>query len=275
MIFLSFFFLFRKIIWIWNKKTQLKKKIEKKGVKINFCLETHTSFSRSEVLNTLQTVKMNKLIVFYVCLQVFSALCPKGRVSLALNVQAERGEFEPTSFDRTTWQVDSFDRTPSNHFSSSSLEQKSSTTRSYETKLDQELTYDLDASNEVDTYSPLFLVMCLVYIISTLTAIITNLIVILVFLFNHSPKTDLSIFLVNLAIADFLMSTVCMPFTFAQALLKRWIFGAIMCPIGKRPRCLYFPFFLFKPFSASQVLFKQVLTVSLSIYTMVAIGIDR
>jgi len=63
-----------------------------------------------------------------------------------------------------------------------------------------------------------------------------------------------------------------MPFTFAQVLLHQWykrlllffgfclfcflkrVFGAIMCPI---------------------VLFQQVFSVSLSIYTMVAIGIDR
>lgn len=180
---------------------------------------------------------MNKHFVFYVCLQVLWTL-RFSHVSFASNVQAERREFESLSFDETTWQVDSFDRTPSNQLSLPHQSSTSFDARSYETKFpnsDQEAAYDSDASNEVDTYSPLFLVMCLVYIISTLTAIITNLIVILVFLFNHSPKTDLSIFLVNLAIADFLMSTVCMPFTFAQALLKRWIFGAIMCPIGKCP----------------------------------------
>ena len=82
-------------------------------------------------------------------------------------------------------------------------------------------------------YSPIFIFMCIVYTISTLSAIITNLIVLLVYMLGHNSKTELSIFLINLALADFLMSTVCMPFTFAQALLKRWIFGEIMCPIGK------------------------------------------
>ena len=110
------------------------------------------------------------------------------------------------------------------------------------------------SSYGVNTHDPLFIFMCIVYVISTLSAIITNLIVILVYLVGHRAKTDLSVFLINLAIADFLMSSVCMPFTFAQALLKQWIFGDILCPI---------------------VLFKQVLAVSLSIYTMVAIGIDR
>ena len=50
-----------------------------------------------------------------------------------------------------------------------------------------------------------FVFMCIVYTISTLAAIITNLIVILVYAFGHTAKTELSIFLINLAIADFLM----------------------------------------------------------------------
>ncbi len=83
-------------------------------------------------------------------------------------------------------------------------------------------------------YNPIFIFMCIVYTISTLSACITNLIVLLVYLLGYKSKTELSIFLINLAIADFLMSTVCMPFTFAQALLKRWIFGEIMCPIGMK-----------------------------------------
>ena len=78
-----------------------------------------------------------------------------------------------------------------------------------------------------------FIFMCIVYVISTLSAIILNLIVILVYFFGQKTKTEISIFLVNLAIGDFLMSTFCMPFTFAQVLLKRWIFGDIMCPIGR------------------------------------------
>jgi hypothetical protein len=113
---------------------------------------------------------------------------------------------------------------------------------------------DTSTSTEVDTANPLFIFMCIVYTISTLTAIITNLIVILVYILGLGVKTDLSKFLINLAIADFLQSTFCMPFSFITALVKKWVFGEIMCPI---------------------VLFMQILAVSLSIYTMVAIGIDR
>jgi hypothetical protein len=86
---------------------------------------------------------------------------------------------------------------------------------------------------ESQPHNPVFIFMFIVYSISTFTGIASNLIVILVYLLGNSNKSDISRFLFNLAVADFLMSTVCMPFTFAQALLKRWIFGEIICPLGK------------------------------------------
>lgn len=110
-----------------------------------------------------------------------------------------------------------------------------STTRLLNVSTSGTLHVSYESLEEV-TYSPIFIFMCIVYTISTLTAIITNLIVLLVYILGYKSKTELSIFLINLAIADFLMSTFCMPFTFAQALLKRWIFGEIMCPIGNSIR---------------------------------------
>lgn len=78
-----------------------------------------------------------------------------------------------------------------------------------------------------------FIFMSIVYSISTLSAIVSNLIVILVYMFVQKTKTDLSIFLINLAVADFLAGTFCMPFSFAQVLLKKWIFGDTLCTLGK------------------------------------------
>jgi hypothetical protein len=108
--------------------------------------------------------------------------------------------------------------------------------------------------NLADARNPIFIFMCVVYILLILSAITSNLVVILLYKLGLTNKTELSSFLVNLAIADFIMASVCMPFTFAQAILHEWIFGAFMCPV---------------------VLFAQVLTVSVSVYTLVAIGIDR
>ncbi len=101
-------------------------------------------------------------------------------------------------------------------------------------------TYIIEPVNKNETYISInedmetFIFFCILYSLSTLSACILNLIVILVFIFVQRTRTDLSKFLVNLAVADFLMSIVCMPFSFAQALLKRWVFGEIMCPIGNK-----------------------------------------
>ena len=89
-----------------------------------------------------------------------------------------------------------------------------------------------DAFEDDDSLSLSSIIVCIVYTISTVSAIFSNLILILVYCLGHSTKTELSGYLINLAIADFLMSTVCMPFTFAQIMLQNWIFGEVMCTIG-------------------------------------------
>lgn len=68
------------------------------------------------------------------------------------------------------------------------------------TKLADNDLMPLDASFESNN-----VFLSIVYTMSTLTSIVSNLIVILVYLFGYSGKTDLSIYLVNLAVADFLM----------------------------------------------------------------------
>ena len=90
----------------------------------------------------------------------------------------------------------------------------------------------------------MFIFMSIVYSISTLSAIVTNLIVILVYLFVQKTKTDLSLFLINLAVADFLAGTFCMPFSFAQVLLRKWIFGDALCTLGKFYRAIISMFFI-------------------------------
>ncbi|XP_077991065.1 prolactin-releasing peptide receptor-like [Glandiceps talaboti] len=84
-------------------------------------------------------------------------------------------------------------------------------------------------------------------------SIIGNLVVLLVLVFGRS-KSDLNIFLINLALADLTMAIFCMPFTFTTIMYGHWIFGAGMCPT---------------------VIFLQQVSVIVSIYTLTAIGIDR
>lgn len=94
-------------------------------------------------------------------------------------------------------------------------------------------------------------------IISTLTtvfSIVGNSFVILVFATGRRSRTDLRPFLINLAISDLIMAVFCMPFTFIYTMMGTWIFSKPMCPL---------------------VLFVQLLAVSGSVFTNMAIGIDR
>ncbi|XP_077981931.1 prolactin-releasing peptide receptor-like [Glandiceps talaboti] len=84
-------------------------------------------------------------------------------------------------------------------------------------------------------------------------SIVGNMIV-LVVLSCGRTKSDLNLFLINLALADLTMAIFCMPFTFTTIMYGYWIFGTGMCPT---------------------VVFLQQVSVIVSIYTLTAIGIDR
>ena len=96
--------------------------------------------------------------------------------------------------------------------------------------------------------------LIVLYTLTTLLAVIGNIVVILVFTFGKRSRTDLRIFLINLAFADLVMAIFCMPFTFTMTMLGNWIFSAPMCPI---------------------VLYMQTVSVTASVCTNMAIGIDR
>ncbi|KAJ8318576.1 hypothetical protein KUTeg_003667, partial [Tegillarca granosa] len=92
------------------------------------------------------------------------------------------------------------------------------------------------------------------YSITTFLSIAGNVLVVIVFVKGRRCKTDLRLFLINLAAADLIMATFCMPFTFADVILGQWVFSKPMCPI---------------------VLFMQLLSVCASVFTNMAIGTDR
>ncbi|XP_070556397.1 RYamide receptor-like [Ptychodera flava] len=84
-------------------------------------------------------------------------------------------------------------------------------------------------------------------------SVVGNIIVLIVLSCGRA-KSDLNIFLINLALADLTIAMFCMPFTFSTIMYGRWIFGRNMCPT---------------------VIFLQQVSVIVSIYTLTAIGIDR
>ncbi|XP_013381106.2 neuropeptide Y receptor type 5-like [Lingula anatina] len=97
-------------------------------------------------------------------------------------------------------------------------------------------------------------IIATVYSMTALFAIVGNLTVIIILIFGNRSRSDLTTFLVNLAVSDLGMALFCIPFTFTQAMLGDWVFGEFMCTF---------------------VLFTQVLMVSVSIFTNMTIGIDR
>ena len=96
--------------------------------------------------------------------------------------------------------------------------------------------------------------LIILFSLTTILSIVGNGFVILVFARGRRSRTDLRPFLINLAICDLIMAIFCMPFTFIYTMMNTWIFAEPMCPI---------------------VLFVQPLSVSGSVFTNMAIGIDR
>lgn len=98
-------------------------------------------------------------------------------------------------------------------------------------------------------------VMVVLYTATTLLAICGNILAIIIFTKGKRSKTDLRPFLINLAVADLIMAIFCIPFTSTYQLLdSNWVFSKPMCPT---------------------VLFLQVVSVTGSVSTNIAIGIDR
>lgn len=68
--------------------------------------------------------------------------------------------------------------------------------------------------------------------ISMLCAICGNLMVIIVVLRHKGMQTRTNMFLVNLAIADFLVGILLAPFSLTTLICDRWIFGDFMCKLN-------------------------------------------
>ena len=167
---------------------------------------------------------------------------------LVFNAQ-EKNEYQNVRNYYAQLSKRSFESKINNLTESTGILIKTTNSNSFKLNYSVKLEYNYNTDERIS-----FIFMSIFYTVSTLSAIILNLIVILVYLFGRSARTDLSIYLINLAIADFLMSTVCMPFTFAQVLLHEWIFGEIMCPIGNFifiDMKLLYNFFFFSSFQTN------------------------
>jgi hypothetical protein len=73
------------------------------------------------------------------------------------------------------------------------------------------------------------ILLILVYSFAIVLSVFGNFLVIMVMCCSSS-YLDISFYLINLSVFSLLMSIFCIPFTFVNALLGRWIFNSFMCP---------------------------------------------
>ena len=102
--------------------------------------------------------------------------------------------------------------------------------------------------------SSMQLFMFFLYSLTSILALIGNLTVIIVEIFGKRSALNLRKFLINLAISDILLGVFCVPFTYTDFMLGRWIFPSWLCPAAQ---------------------FIQILSVFVTAYTLTIIGIER
>ncbi|CAB3382684.1 Hypothetical predicted protein [Cloeon dipterum] len=92
------------------------------------------------------------------------------------------------------------------------------------------------------------------YSLIFLLAVVGNVLVILTLVQNQRMRTITNVFLLNLAVSDLLLGVFCMPFTLIGALLRDFVFGELMCKL---------------------IPYSQAVSVSVSVWTLVAISVER
>ncbi|CAH0717460.1 unnamed protein product, partial [Brenthis ino] len=92
------------------------------------------------------------------------------------------------------------------------------------------------------------------YFLIFLLSIFGNCLVIATLASNRRMRTVTNVYLLNLAISDFLLGVFCLPFTLLGQMYRRFFFGATLCKL---------------------IPFVQAVSVSVDVWTLVAISLER
>ncbi|XP_064108483.1 uncharacterized protein LOC135216887 [Macrobrachium nipponense] len=84
--------------------------------------------------------------------------------------------------------------------------------------------------------------------------VVGNVLVVVTLLHHRNLRTVTNVFLLNLAVSDLLLGVFCMPFTLVGSLLQDFVFGSLMCRL---------------------IPYMQAVSVSVSVWTLVAISLER
>ncbi|XP_070533425.1 prolactin-releasing peptide receptor-like [Ptychodera flava] len=132
---------------------------------------------------------------------------------------------------------------------------------------DDDYSYSEDYSSHY-SYPDIYNVTCTVHrlsphVVAILTAsfavcvalsCVGNFVVIFIMTCGEKKSKPFDSLLLNLAISDWSLGLLCLPFMFAYTMMSEWIFGEALCVI---------------------IPFAQKMTQVVSIYTVVVIGVDR
>ncbi|KAM8910029.1 neuropeptide Y receptor Y7 isoform 2-T2 [Spinachia spinachia] len=98
------------------------------------------------------------------------------------------------------------------------------------------------------------IILITAYSLIILLGLLGNTLVVYMIIRYRKMRTVTNFFIANLALADLLVDTLCLPFTLVYTLLDEWKFGAVLCHM---------------------VPFAQALSVHVSILTMTVIALER
>ena len=75
-------------------------------------------------------------------------------------------------------------------------------------------------------------VKSLIYVIITILSLIGNVLIIVIVMKNKTMKTVTNFYIVNLAVADLMVTLTCTWVTLVDNLTEGWILGAIFCKLN-------------------------------------------
>ncbi|XP_077989790.1 prolactin-releasing peptide receptor-like [Glandiceps talaboti] len=103
-------------------------------------------------------------------------------------------------------------------------------------------------------HDDLIIILTTIFVICVLLSSIGNIIVVCVMTCARNRKASLNTLMLNLAMSDWTLGLLCLPFLFATTMMGEWIFGEVLCSV--------IPF----AWKVAQIV---------SIFTVTIIGLDR
>ncbi|XP_074642575.1 orexin receptor type 2-like isoform X2 [Tubulanus polymorphus] len=116
---------------------------------------------------------------------------------------------------------------------------------------------DEDYLSQIEDFlvpSPIETAVIVLYTLVFTIGVVGNFLVCFAVWRNHHMRTVTNFFIVNLAIADFMVTLICLPPTLLEDVRETWYFGNIMCKIVK---------------------YLQLVSISVSVLTLSAISVER